>query len=445
MNAAFIPVRGGSKSIPLKNIKPICGQPLVYWTVKAACECQHIDKVYVATDSDKIREVVFGIKSGNIGEIDQGLSSKIEVIGRSAESASDTASTESAMLEFAGKYDFDNIVLIQATSPLLKAEDLNRGFELFSEAKVDSVLSAVRQKRFNWALDEEGFAHPSNYDVFKRPRRQEFDGYLVENGAFYITSKADLLKFKNRVSGNIKAVEMDEDSFFEIDEESDWIIIEALMKRKNSDISLEINTENVGGSNIGLYRMIPDKEDDTSGNKGNFSIGSESDCSSVNVEPDHSNVNMKIPEIKMFLTDCDGCLTDGGMYYSEHGDELKKFNTKDGMGFGLLREKGVLTGIVTAESVELNKRRAAKLKLDILETGCRDKASAVKKLCEEHGIALENVCYIGDDLLDVEAIKIVGFGCAPADASKKAKEAAAYVTKAKGGEGVIREVVELIV
>ena len=106
------------------------------------------------------------------------------VIGRSAESASDTASTEFAMLEFAENYDFDNITLIQATSPLLTADDLNKGFELFGEQDTDSVISAVRQKRFNWQIDENGFANPTNYDVFNRPRRQEFDGYLVENGAF---------------------------------------------------------------------------------------------------------------------------------------------------------------------------------------------------------------------------------------------------------------------
>ena len=101
MNVAFIPVRGGSKSIPLKNIRPMCGKPLVYWTMKAACDCCYIDRVYVATDSDKIKETVeaFGME-------------KVEVIGRSAESASDTASTESAMLDFAQEREFDNIVLI---------------------------------------------------------------------------------------------------------------------------------------------------------------------------------------------------------------------------------------------------------------------------------------------------------------------------------------------
>ena len=386
MNVAFIPVRGGSKSIPLKNIKPIAGKPLVYWTVKAACGCQYIDKVYVATDSDKIRQTVESFKQGSEAE----LFSKAVVIDRSAESASDTASTEFAMLEFADNYEFDNIVLIQATSPLLVSDDLNRGFEAFNEEGTDSVLSVVRQKRFHWANDGQGFAHPTNYDVFHRPRRQEFDGYMVENGAFYISSKAGLIAHQNRVWGNIKAVEMNEDTFFEIDEPSDWVIIEALMKKNGIS--------------------APDD----------------------------------IPEIKMFLTDCDGCLTDAGMYYSEKGDELKKFNTKDGMGFALLRQAGIITGIMTGEDVDLNRRRAEKLKLDILEPGCRDKVAVLERICAERGISPENVAYIGDDINDVDVIAMVGYGCAPADAVPSVKAAAKYVTTAKGGEGVIREVVEKI-
>ena len=228
MNVAFIPVRGGSKSIPLKNIKPINGKPLVYWTVTAACECKYIDTVYVSTDSDDIRCVIDEIKLHS----ESTHFNKLHVINRSAESASDTASTEFVMLEFAKKYDFDNICLIQATSPMLKSSDIDKGFELFVSDGTDSVLSVVRQKRFNWATDESGYVYPTNYDVFNRPRRQEFDGYLVENGAFYITSKKDLLSTKNRLSGNIKACEMDESTYFEIDEPSDWIITENLMKSK---------------------------------------------------------------------------------------------------------------------------------------------------------------------------------------------------------------------
>lgn len=384
MNVAFIPVRGGSKSIPLKNIKEICGKPLVYWVVKAACECKYIDKVYVATDSEKIKECVEKLKK------EEAILKKVEVIGRTKESATDTASTEYAMLEFAKEIDFDNIVLIQATSPLLESEDLDKGFEIFEEDGVDSVLSAVRQKRFCWGKDKNGYAHAVNYDVFNRPRRQEFEGYLVENGAFYISSKKKLLQSKNRVSGNIKIIEMKEDSFFEIDEPADWLIIEALMKKRNSELS--------------------DKK----------------------------------KKIKMFLTDCDGCLTDGGMYYSEFGDELKKFNTKDGMGFALLKRKGIITGIITSENVDLNRRRAEKLGLDVYETGCNNKMATVKKLCKEYNISLAEVAYVGDDINDLEVIENVGYSYCPQDAVDQIKAAAKYTTIAKGGEGVIREIVNEI-
>ena len=141
MNVAFIPVRGGSKSIPLKNIKELNGKPLVYWTIKAANDCENIDIIYVSTDSEEIKNVVESFKFD-----------KVKVIGRSLESATDTASTEFAMLEFANNYEFDNIVLIQATSPLLRTEDLDGGFKLYESS--DSVLSVVRQKRFIWENDE---------------------------------------------------------------------------------------------------------------------------------------------------------------------------------------------------------------------------------------------------------------------------------------------------
>lgn len=387
MNVAFIPVRGGSKSIPLKNIKPINGKPLVYWSIRAACNCKYIETVYVATDSDKIKETIKSFKS----ILGTKLFDKVKIIDRSPETACDTASTELALLEFANNYDFDNIILIQATSPLLSSNDLDKGFEVFSEKDTDSVLSVVRQKRFHWGNDKYGFAHPTNYDIFNRPRRQEFEGYFVENGAFYISSKENLVKSQNRISGNIKIVEMNEDTFFEVDEPSDWIIIEALMKKNRITVSNEIL------------------------------------------------------DIKMFITDCDGCLTDGGMYYAESGDELKKFNTRDGVGFSLLKERGIITGIITSENVDLNRRRAEKLKLDILESGCKDKVAAVKKYSKKYNIPMKNICYIGDDINDLETIKIVGFGCCPADAIAEIKKEAKYIANSKGGQGVIREIVDKII
>lgn len=222
-NVAFIPVRGGSKSIPLKNIKEIGGKPLVYWTAAAASKCLDIDMVYVATDSDEIKKTVEDFELP-----------KVTVIGRSAESASDKASTESAMLEFAKEHEFENIVLVQATSPLLTADDLANGFEMYNLPGVDSVLSAVKQKRFIWKDDADG-AVAQNYDYFRRPRRQDYEGYYVENGAFYITSRKRLLETGNRISGTIRIVPMCEESFYEIDEPSDWVIIEEFMKRRQEN------------------------------------------------------------------------------------------------------------------------------------------------------------------------------------------------------------------
>lgn len=378
MRVAFIPVRGGSKSIPLKNIKLMNGKPLVYWTVKAAAECEKIDKVYVATDSEKIRETVlrFDIE-------------KVEVITRSAESASDTASTEYAMLEFAEKYEFDSIVLVQATSPLLTAEDLTKGCSIFEQPEVDSVLSVVKQKRFHWEEDSDGFAHATNYDIFHRPRRQEFDGYFVENGAFYITSKQLLQKSKNRISGKIRLYEMCEESFVEIDEPSDWIVLESLLKK----------------------RMGREKKKKT---------------------------------IRLVATDCDGVLTDGGMYYSESGDEAKKFNTLDGMGFELLRNRGIKTAIITGENSELLRRRAQKLNVDDLIMGQKDKLGALKYLCEKYGVPLEETVYIGDDIFDIPAIEACGFGCAPCNALDEVKKCAKFVTEKSGGQGAFREMVRTI-
>ncbi|MDR2590986.1 MAG: acylneuraminate cytidylyltransferase family protein [Oscillospiraceae bacterium] len=221
MNVAFIPARGGSKSIPMKNIKIIAGKPLIYWAVKAACDCEYIDKVFVSTDCEKIADTV---REFNL--------QKVIVIGRSVESATDTASTEIVMLEFARDYMFKIICLLQSTTPLVTAEDLEEGFKTFNQENVDSVISVVNQKHFIWEEKEDGFSIPINFDYKQRPRRQDYNGYLVENGAFFITSRDALLKNKCRISGNIKTVLMSLERSAEIDEPEDWILAERYLEQR---------------------------------------------------------------------------------------------------------------------------------------------------------------------------------------------------------------------
>ena len=222
-NIAFIPVRGGSKSIPLKNIKILSGKPLVYWTAKAANDAVCIDKVIIATDSIDIKNAVdkFGL-------------SKVEIYIRMSENAQDTSSTESVMLEYiehSNMQDNDKFFLIQATSPLLKSRHIDEMYKKYVEDKADSALSCVVNKRFFWAKDGKSI----NYDYKNRPRRQDFEGFLMENGACYINSIKNILQYKNRLSGKILVYEMPEYTAVEIDEPNDFLIIEKLMEKHKND------------------------------------------------------------------------------------------------------------------------------------------------------------------------------------------------------------------
>ena len=222
-NIAFIPVRGGSKSIPLKNIIKIAGQPLVYWTAKAANDAKCIDKVIIATDSIEIKETV---QEFNLP--------KVKIYDRKPENAQDTSSTESVMIEyieFANLSPDDNFFLIQATSPLLKTQNIDEMYKQMVENNADSALSCVTNKRFFWSKE----GKPINYDYKNRPRRQDFEGLLMENGACYINSVKNILRDKNRLSGQIFIYQMPEYASVEIDEPDDFILIEKLMEKHKND------------------------------------------------------------------------------------------------------------------------------------------------------------------------------------------------------------------
>jgi len=380
MNVAFVPVRCGSKSIPFKNIKSFCGKPLLYWSVKALQESISIDEIYIGTDCDEIKDVV---KDFNF--------SKVKIFNRSKENAGDTSSSESVLLEFINQMNFnrsDIFFLVQATSPLVRSTDFDKAYTKYKEDGYDSLLTCVRTKRFFWKDD----FTPLNYDFRHRPRRQDFNGILLENGAFYINTVENIVEQRNRLTGNIGIFEMDEFTAIEIDEDDDWIIAEKLMKK---------------------YILIDNNKQD----------------------------------IKLFLSDIDGTLTDAGMYYSEDGNELKKFNTHDGKGFELLRKKGVKTGIITSENTQIVKNRADKLKVDYLYQGLehKGKLNVAKEICAKEGIQINNVAYIGDDVNCKELLEKVGLAACPKNSMQEIKEIPNIIKlDKKGGDGAVREFIELI-
>ena len=381
MNIAFIPVRCGSKSIPFKNIKEFCGKPLVYWNLEALEKSNNIDEIFVATDCEEIKDIVnsFGF-------------SKVKVYDRDEENASDTASTESVMLEFINKQNFkdnDLFFLVQATSPLTQTKDFDKALETLKNENADSLLTCIRTKRFFWDKN----AKAINYDFINRPRRQDFDGLFMENGAFYINSIENIKKDKNRLSGKIAIYEMEEFTAVEIDEEDDWLIAEKMM-----------------------YKYILSKRPK--------------------------------PNIKLFLSDVDGTLTDAGMYYGENGEEFKKFNTHDGKGFELLRKAGIKTGIITSENTKIVENRAKKLKVDFLYQGLehKGKLDIAKEICKELNISLDEVAYIGDDINCKELLSSVGIAACPLNALEEIKNIPNIIKLSKsGGDGAVREIIEMII
>ena len=228
---ALIPARGGSKSVPFKNIKQIAGKPLIQWALEAAHDCYHFSNIYVSTDSPKIAETV-GAITGEWSLPD------VWVIDRSPETATDTAPAISYMLDFADRIDFDHLCVIQCTSPLLESTHLNEGIEDYLAGSYDSYITVVRQNRFVWQEFETGNdIIPVGHPLMYRPRRQDWNGILVENGAYICISRDALLRGKSRLCGKVGYYEMPEWTYTEIDEEWDWQICDRLLKWRSRQSS----------------------------------------------------------------------------------------------------------------------------------------------------------------------------------------------------------------
>ena len=206
---ALILARGGSKGITNKNILPLSGEPLISYSINAA-KWSSVDEVWVSSDSTPIRNISKGLG--------------VSVIKRPDEFSTDESPSEEALLHFAENADFDTLVFIQPTSPLLKPTYIDIGLKKME--KYDSVFSVYEEHWFpRWDMK----MNPIGFDNNNRPRRQDRDVVYVENGAFYITTKQRLLDSKCRVSGNIGVVEMKLQDSFQIDVEDDFELVERFL------------------------------------------------------------------------------------------------------------------------------------------------------------------------------------------------------------------------
>lgn len=206
---SLIPARGGSKEIPDKNIINLKGKPLIYYTIQAS-KNSSVDETWVSTNSSKISVISEGYGAN--------------IIKRPNEISKDDSKSEEALIHFAERVDFDILVFIQATSPLLTSKYINLGLDMMK--KYDSVFSVTRE---HWIPRWNKKHKPDGWDIQKRPMRQDIEEKFLENGAFYITKKQSLLKSKLRYSGKIGMVEMPLNLSFQIDTQDDLELVGRLL------------------------------------------------------------------------------------------------------------------------------------------------------------------------------------------------------------------------
>ena len=372
----FIPLRKGSKGIPGKNKRKMVGRPLFTWVLGAAY-FSDLDEVIVYTDDETIINFI---------QKEYHYTSKIKVVHRPEATATDTASTESAMLAYAEQiqYDFDVFCLLQATSPFTTSENINESLQKLNKG-FDSTVSVVHTHRFLW--NEDGT--PINYDYTNRPRRQDFKGLLVENGAVYTCTKSVLKNKQNRLGDKVAVVKMPEDSLLEIDSETDWIAIEQLLIERQQRAK----------------RTSP---------------------------------------LTHFVLDVDGVFTDGSITYTKDGEHTKRFDMRDGMGLEILRQFNIKVIIMTSENSELVAKRMQKLQIKDTYLGVKDKFTLLQKIAKDDGISLSHFAYIGDDVNDLANICSVGWSFAPNNATAIVKLNADVVLSKDSANGAIREACEFI-
>lgn len=209
---SLIPARKGSKGIKNKNLIDLCGKPLIYYSIQASKKSL-VDETWVSSDSDEILDI-----SRNLG---------VKTLKRPSELSGDNATSESALIHFAEKINFDILVFIQCTVPLIESEDINQGIKKMK--KFNSIVSVTETHQMFW--DTNG----PLYDINNRLRRQNSVKRYIETGSFFITSKERLLKSNNRLSGNIGFVEIPKHRSFDIDIYDDLKIVKSIMNSKEYD------------------------------------------------------------------------------------------------------------------------------------------------------------------------------------------------------------------
>ncbi|XP_034424783.1 N-acylneuraminate cytidylyltransferase A isoform X1 [Hippoglossus hippoglossus] len=381
--AALILARGGSKGIQLKNIKTLAGVPLLNWVLRAAGDSAVFHSVWVSTDHDEIEKVAksWGAK----------------VHRRSPEVSRDSSTSLETIQEFVRQNpEVDVICNIQATSPCLHPFHVKEALEMITQQDYDSVFSVVRRHQFRWqeVKKESGeLTKPLNLDPANRPRRQDWNGELCENGSIYFTTRERIMKDGLLQGGKVGYYEMLPEYSVDIDVDIDWPVAEQRVLR------------------YGYFGRVT-------------------------------------PEVvSLMFCNVSGCLTEGRIFLSVSGDEMVSINTRDTAGIRMLQKEEVEVMLLMSSEDPVTQKLVDQLSK---RTGCKvlqvgeEPLNDLKVIVEQRKLEWKDVAYMGNDKADVNCLNLAGLSAVPGNAPTVAINAAKYTCHAAGGMGSVREFAEHI-
>ncbi len=380
---AIIPARGGSKGIPRKNMRLLAGKPLVAHAIESALQARGVDRVVVSTDDPEIAAVAQQYGA--------------EVVQRPEEISQDTSASEFALihvldeLQQSEDYEPDLVVFLQCTSPLTRPEDIEGTIQTLLEEQADSALAVTPFHYFLWRREKGNHTLGINHDPRVRPLRQEREPQYRETGAVYVMRAKGLRKAGHRFFGKTVLFVMPPERSLEIDEPVDFLIAEMMMRHQQEGKRLQ---------------SLPKR-------------------------------------VSAVVLDFDGVFTDNRVIVLQDGAEAVLCHRGDGLGLALLRDLGVPILVLSSEENPLVRARCEKLKIECL-TGVQHKEEVLLQWLETRGMDTADVVYVGNDLNDLDCLRMVGCGVAVSDAPAEVRNAANLILSTPGGRGAVREVVNLV-
>ena len=374
---AVIPARGNSKGIPKKNLRELGGVPLVARTIRAAKASRSVDHVFVSSDDTEILAVArsWGAKC----------------IVRPEAIANDTATSESALLHaieiiMDKGIGPDVLVFLQCTSPFTTPEDIDAVVSSLNSQKADSAFSVIEDHGFIWSIDADGNAVGVTHDHKQgRKRRQDLEKRFRETGAIYVMRVESFLKDKQRFCGASIPVQLSHPISLEIDTYDDLFIADTLCWHFDRKIFKET----------------------------------------------------KAKFVSVIVTDFDGVHTDDKVVVDETGKESVICSRSDGYGVEMLQKMGYQTLVLSKERNPVVTHRAKKLNMEVLQ-GVDQKFKILNQWRLKKGFEWKQIAYMGNDVTDIECMKVVGLSIAPSNAHADVLAITNVILPKRGGDGALR-------